>query len=188
VEASTVGSVILAALMLKLGLYGIIRFNLPLVNSLLYFQPIAYSLGITSIFYASLVSIRQLDMKRIVAYSSIVHMNIAMLGLLSNTSQGKMGGVVLILSHGLVSALLFFLIGALYDRAQSKLIFYYSGLTAILPTFSTCLFLGSIANISFPLTFSFIGELLAFVGLFSSNSLLGIIVIMSSILSSISSM
>lgn len=160
VEAPTVGSVILAGLLLKLGAYGMLRFLFLFRDAKYYFQPLINTLCFVSILYASLMAIRQLDLKRIVAYSSIAHMNFALLGFFSNNIYGLMGGTLLMISHGLVSSALFLLVGVLYERYHTRLIYYYGGLVQTMPIFTVFLFLFIISNFSFPATSNFIGEIL----------------------------
>lgn len=171
VEAPTIGSVILASLLLKLGSYGFLRFTLPMLPyANAYFSPIIYTAATLSIIYASLVTIRQIDLKRIIAYSSIAHMNLIVLGLFSYTQQGIDGAIYLMIAHGIVSSALFFCVGVLYDRHHTRLIRYYGGLVQVMPIYSTFLFLFSLANMSFPGTSNFIGEFLILIGLFEKNS------------------
>lgn len=150
--------------MLKLGGYGILRFLFLLEEAKYFFKPLAMTLCLMSIFYASIMSLRQLDMKRIIAYSSIAHMNFALLGFFSNTIYGLIGGGLLMISHGIVSSALFILIGVLYDRHHSRSILYYSGLTQLMPLFSFFCLIFIISNFSFPGTSNFCGELLVFIG------------------------
>ena len=173
VEAPTIGSVILASLLLKLGSYGLLRFTLPMFPlGSQFFNPLVYSLAVVSVVYASLITIRQIDLKRIIAYSSVAHMNLIVLGLFSYTQQGIDGAIYLMIGHGIVSSALFFCVGILYDRHHTRLIKYYGGLIQVMPTFSIYFFLFTLANMSFPGTSNFIGELLILVGIFEKNSLI----------------
>jgi proton-translocating NADH-quinone oxidoreductase chain M len=170
VEAPTSASMFLAAILLKLGAYGFVRFLLPLCfDSLLYWRPLLVVLILLSIYYCSFMAIRQLDIKRIVAYSSIVHMNFALLGLFSLTVAGFNGFFIVLLGHGIVSAALFFLVGVLYDRYKVRQVMYFTGLTLRMPLFSIMFFLFSLANTAFPLTVNFVGEFLILVGLFEQG-------------------
>ena len=145
VEAPTVGSVILASLLLKLGGYGFLRFTIPMLPIACdEFKFIVYICAILSILYASFATFRQLDLKRIIAYSSIAHINFALLGFFSNTIYGVIGGIMLIISHGIVSGALFLLVGVLYDRHHTRTIGYYSGLVQVIPLFATIFFLFAI--------------------------------------------
>ena len=171
VEAPTAGSVLLAGILLKLGSYGFLRFSFPLFPiATIYFTPFIYTLSILAIIYTSLTALRQIDLKRIIAYASVAHMNLILLGMFSLTVQGIEGSILQMLSHGLVSSALFLCIGILYDRYHTRLIIYYGGLAHSMPFLAFILFIYIMANIALPGTSSFVGELLIFVGLFKHNA------------------
>jgi len=150
---------------LKIGGYGMLRF-LFIGNSIqFYFQPLVITLCLLSIFLASFIAIRQIDMKRIIAYSSIAHMNFAILGYFSYNIFGIAGGFMLMFSHGIVSSALFLLVGVLYDRYHTRLLSYYGGFVQIMPIFSAIFFLFIISNFSFPGTSNFVGEFITLIGL-----------------------
>ena len=162
---------LLASLLLKLGGYGFLRFSISmLVEGTIYFAPLVSTLSLLGVIYGSLATIRQVDMKRVIAYSSVAHMNLVMLGLFSYSQQGVEGAIYLMVAHGVVSAALFFCVGVLYDRHHTRLFRYYSGLVVVMPLFATAFFAFTLANMSFPGTSNFIGELLIFAGLFAKNS------------------
>lgn len=170
VEAPTVGSVLLAGILLKLGVYGFIRFSLLLFpQASLYFSPLIYFLSIIGILYASFTAIRQTDIKRIIAYSSIAHMNLVVLGIFSFNIIGLEGSIIQSVNHGFVSGGLFLLVGILYDRYHSRLLYYYSGLVHIMPLYSFFLLLFTFANIAVPGTSSFIGEFMLLAGIYKNN-------------------
>lgn len=172
VEAPTAGSVILAGILLKLGTYGFLRFSIPMFpEATLYFTPFIYTLSVIAIIYTSLTTIRQIDLKKIIAYSSVAHMNFVTIGMFSLNIQGIEGSILLMLSHGLVSSALFSCVGVLYDRHKTRLVKYYGGLVSTMPMFSTIFLFFTLANMSLPGTSSFIGEFLILVGAFQRNSL-----------------
>ena len=171
VEAPTVGSMLLASLLLKLGGYGFLRFSLPMLQEgSNYFNPLVSTLALLGVVYGSLSTIRQIDLKRVIAYSSVAHMNLVMLGLFSYNQQGIEGAVYLMVGHGVVSTALFFCVGVLYDRYHSRLLRYYGGLVTTMPLFTFFFFAFTLANMSFPGTSNFLGELLLFVGVFAKNT------------------
>jgi proton-translocating NADH-quinone oxidoreductase chain M len=171
VEAPTIGSVILAALLLKLGTYGIIRFLLFLFpDATLFFSPIINVFALISIIFTSLTAIRQIDLKKIIAYSSIGHMNVVLLGLLVPSIESLEGSIFQMLSHGIVSGALFFLVGAFYQRYKVRSLEYFGGFMITAPLLASFFLIFSMANISFPGTSSFVGEFMICFGLFEYNS------------------
>lgn len=170
VEAPTIGSMLLAGIMLKLGTYGIIRYTISMLGEINeYFLPIVIIMAILSIVYGSLTTIRQIDLKKIIAYSSIVHMNYAILGYFTNEIEGLSGGNYLMISHAFVSCGLFLLIGIIYKRYHSRVLLYYSGLVLTMPIYATFFILFTLANVSLPLTSSFISEILIIISTFKIN-------------------
>jgi proton-translocating NADH-quinone oxidoreductase chain M len=184
VEAPTGGSVLLAGLLLKLGGYGLIRIVLPLFPfASHYFFPLVSVLCIIGIIYSSLTTIRQVDLKRIIAYSSVAHMNVVLLGIFSCNINGLQGAIFLMLAHGIVSSALFFIIGNLYKRHGTRLLHYYGGLVTQMPLFSSYLFVFCLANVGTPGTCNFIGELIIFISLIDKNYFITLLVCTSVILS-----
>lgn len=171
VEASTVASIILAAILLKLGGYGIVKYLLPFftLDIHLMYRPVILMLSVYSLIYSSLAAIRQLDLKRQIAFSSIAHMSFVMLGLFISSDIGIKGSVFLMLSHGLTSAGLFFAVGILAERYHTRSIMGFSGLIAVMPLFSSLLFIIMLANIGFPGTSGFIPELFIVIGILSTS-------------------
>jgi len=170
VEAPTVGSVLLAVLRLKLGTYGLVRFAIALFpEGTTYFAPFVATFAIIGIIYTCLTAIRQIDLKKIIAYSSVGHMNVVLLGIITETSEGIQGALFQMLSHGVVSGALFFGVGAIYERYSVRSLKYFGGLAHFYPLYTIIFLLFTLANISFPLTSSFIGEFMIFVGLFRHN-------------------
>lgn len=186
VEAPTAGSVILAGILLKLGTYGFIRFSLTMFPmASIYFTPIIFLLSLLGIIYSSLTTIRQIDLKKIIAYSSIGHMAFVTLGIFSTTIEGIEGAIVSMISHGIVSSALFICVGILYDRHKTRIIKYYRGLASVMPIFATIKLILIMANISVPGTSSFIGEILILIGTYQANKLVSIIAALGIILSAI---
>nr|UXN44175.1 NADH dehydrogenase subunit 4 [Navicula sp.] len=172
VEAPTAGSVILAGVLLKLGTYGLIRYSLPLFpNASFFFTPFVYTIAVIGIIYTSFTAIRQSDFKRIIAYTSIAHMNLVILGIFSFNSIGLEGAIFQSLSHGFVASALFLVIGIVYDRYHTRVVKYYSGLASVMPIYVSIFLFFTMANISFPGTSSFIGEFLILTGSFKCSTI-----------------
>nr|AWW89552.1 NADH dehydrogenase subunit 4 [Lecanora markjohnstonii] len=174
VESPLSGSIILAGIVLKLSLYGIFRIILPLLKAYLNCTLLIYIIGVITIIYASLSTLRTIDVKELIAYSSVSHAAVYLMGVFSNTIQGIEGGIVLGLAHGFVSSGLFICAGGvLYDRTSTRLITYYRGIAQMMPMFSVIFFILCLGNCGVPLTLNFIGEFLSLYGVFERSPLLG---------------
>ena len=172
VEAPTAGSVLLAAILLKMAGYGFIRFSLglfPLASE--YFIPLIYFLSLIAIIYTSLVALMQEDMKKLIAYSSVAHMGFVTLGIFTMTQQGIEGSIFQMISHGLVSAALFLCVGVVYDRMHTRLINRYGGLVSIMPKYAVVFMIFTLAAVGLPGTSGFVGEFLILMGTFTKNFL-----------------
>jgi len=185
VESPLGGSIILAAIVLKLSLYGIFRLILPLLpKAAIDYTYIVYLIGVITIIYASISTLRTIDVKELIAYSSVSHAAVYLLGVFSNSIQGIEGGIILGLAHGFVSSGLFICVGGiLYDRFSTRLITYYRGITQIMPLFSLLFLILSLANCGVPLTLNFIGEFMSLYGAFERLPLLGLMASSSIVLS-----
>ena len=176
VEAPTAGSVVLAAILLKLAGYAFIRFSLglfPIASD--FFTPLIYFLSLIAIVFISLVALMQDDMKKLIAYSSVAHMGFVTLGIFTLTQQGIEGSIIQMISHGFVSAALFVCVGELYDRSHSRMISTYGGVVSIMPKFSIVFMVFTLAAIGLPGTSGFIGEFLILVGAFQKSFLVAAI-------------
>jgi len=170
VEAPTAGSVILAAILLKMAGYGFMRFSLglfPVASD--YFTPLIFTLSIIAIIYTSLVALMQDDMKKLIAYSSVAHMGFVTIGIFSLTKQGLEGSIIQMMSHGLISAALFLCVGVVYDRLHSRMISSYGGLVNIMPKYAFVFMIFVLAALGLPGTSGFVGEFLVLVGTFQIN-------------------
>ncbi|MDC0417918.1 NADH-quinone oxidoreductase subunit M [Candidatus Pelagibacter sp.] len=176
VEAPTAGSVLLAAILLKMAGYGFIRFSLglfPIASDL--FTPLIYALSLIAIIFTSLIALMQEDMKKLIAYSSVAHMGFVTLGIFTIQQQGIEGSIIQMISHGLVSAALFLCVGVVYDRMYSRLINTYGGIVSIIPKYSVLFMLFTLAALGLPGTSGFIGEFLILMGAFKDNFLVAVI-------------
>ena len=183
VEAPTAGSVLLAAILLKMAGYGFIRFSLGLFpDASIYFVPLVYTLSLIAIIYTSLVALMQEDMKKLIAYSSVAHMGFVTLGIFTMTQQGIEGSIFQMISHGLVSAALFLCVGVVYDRLHTRLINRYGGLVSIMPKYAIVFMVFTLGALGLPGTSGFVGEFLVLMGTFKKNILVATIASLGEIL------
>jgi len=175
VEAPTAGSVILAAILLKMAGYGFIRFSLglfPVATD--YFTPLIFVLSVIAIIYTSLVALMQDDMKKLIAYSSVAHMGFVTIGIFTINKQGLEGSIIQMLSHGIISAALFLCVGVLYDRFNSRMISSYGGLVNIMPKYAVIFIIFTLGALGLPGTSGFVGEFLILVGAFQKNIIVAV--------------
>ena len=176
VEAPTAGSVLLAAILLKMAGYGFIRFSLGLFPAASeVFTPLIYTLSVIAIIFTSFIALMQEDMKKLIAYSSVAHMGYVTLGIFTIQQQGIEGSIIQMISHGLVSAALFLCVGVVYDRMHSRLINTYGGIVSIIPKYSVLFMLFTLAALGLPGTSGFVGEFLILMGAFKDNFLVAVI-------------
>ena len=176
VEAPTAGSVILAAILLKMAGYVFIRFSLgifPVASD--FFTPLVFILSIIAIIYTSLVALMQEDMKKLIAYSSVAHMGFVTIGIFSLTKQGLEGSIIQMISHGLISAALFLCVGVVYDRFHSRMISSYGGLVSIMPKYAFVFMIFTLAALGLPGTSGFVGEFLVLIGVFKKSKLIAVL-------------
>lgn len=185
VESPLGGSIILAGIVLKLSLYGILRLILPILpKASLNYTYIVYVIGVITVIYASVATLRTIDIKELIAYSSVSHAAIYLMGSFSNTIQGLEGSIILGIAHGFVSSGLFICVGGvLYDRVSTRLIYIYRGMAQIMPVFSILFFILCLSNAGTPLSLNFIGEFLSLYGIFERIPILGLIASFSIVLS-----
>jgi NADH-ubiquinone oxidoreductase chain 4 len=179
------GSIILAAIVLKLSLYGIFKLILPILNKAsLNYTFVIYTIGVITIIYASFSTLRTIDIKELIAYSSVSHAAVYLIGAFSNTIQGIEGAIVLGLAHGFVSSGLFICVGGvLYERSHTRIIYFYRGMAQIMPVFSILFFILCLGNCGAPLTLNFVGEFMSLYGVIEKLPLLGVLSCSSIILS-----
>lgn len=175
-EAPVGGSVLLAGVLIKLGSYGLIRYGLGLMpEACEYYAPIIYMLSILGIIYASITTIRQTDLKRIIAYSSVGHMGIVTIGIFTRNVEGIEGSIYLQIAHGLVSSGLFIIVTMLYERYHTRIVKYYRGVTVTMPVYSLMFLVLTMSNIGVPGTSNYIGEIMSLAGAMEQNGVVALL-------------
>jgi len=171
VEAPTAGSVILAGILLKLGGYGFMRFSLPMFPAASqFFTPLIFALSVIAIVYTSLVAFRQVDFKKLIAYSSVAHMGFVTMGIFSGNVVGEQGAIFQMLSHGVISGALFLCVGVVYDRMHTREIAFYGGLVNRMPWYAATFMLFTMGNVGLPGTSGFVGEILTMTGTYGVST------------------
>ena len=169
-EAPVAGSVLLAGVLIKLGSYGLIRYGLGLMPMACeYYAPIVYTISILGVIYASITTIRQTDLKRIIAYSSVGHMGIVTIGIFTRNQEGVEGSIYLQIAHGVVSSGLFIIVTMLYERYHTRIVKYYRGVTVTMPLYSTAFLIMTMSNIGVPGTSNYVGEIKSLAGAMEEN-------------------
>jgi NADH-quinone oxidoreductase subunit M len=171
-QAPTIGSVILAAVLLKMGTYGFVRFSLPILpDASVDFTPFIMTLSLIMVVYTAMIAFAQKDMKQVIAYSSVSHMGIIMLGVFAMNAEGLGGSIFLMLSHGIVSGALFMLVGVIYERRGTKIMSEFGGLAAVMPVYATIFGVMLMASVGLPLTIGFVGEFLVLLGFYQVSAI-----------------
>ena len=175
-QAPTIGSVILAAVLLKMGTYGFVRLSLPLFpDASVYFIPVIVALALIMIIYTAMVANAQKDIKQVVAYSSVSHMGVIILGTFALNIEGISGSVFLMIGHGIVSGALFLLVGVIYDRRHTKLMSEFGGLASVMPRYATIFGIMMMASVGLPLTINFVGEFLSLLGIYKVSMMYALV-------------
>jgi NADH-quinone oxidoreductase subunit M len=186
VEAPTAGSVILAGVLLKMGGYGFLRFSLPMFPAASHlFTPLIFALSVIAVIYTSLVAFRQVDIKKLIAYSSVAHMGLVTMGIFSGNIQGEQGAIYQMLSHGVISGALFLCVGVIYDRMHTREIAFYGGLVNRMPWYAAVFMLFTMGNVGLPGTSGFVGEILSMTGAYGASTWTAILAATGVILSAV---
>ncbi|MDB5442927.1 MAG: nuoM, partial [Phenylobacterium sp.] len=186
VEAPTAGSVILAGILLKMGGYGFMRFSLPMFpQASAMFTPLVFALSVIAVIYTSLVAFRQVDIKKLIAYSSVAHMGLVTMGIFSGNVLGEQGAIFQMVSHGVISGALFLCVGVIYDRMHTREIAFYGGLVNRMPIYAAVFMLFTMGNVGLPGTSGFVGEILSVTGAYRASTWTAILATSGVILSAV---